>query len=319
MTFHALTIDLEDWHQSFHRRLTGEVIRPTPGVVSATHRLLDMLDEARIRATFFVVGGVADAYPELVQEVVRRGHEVGSHTYGHGLIFRMEPAAFKADVERSVDRLQDITGQPVLGFRAPEFSVGHLRHWCFEILVELGFRYDSSVFPLPRVRYGISEAPRHPFAITTPSGTIHEYPLATWEVGRFRLPVAGGSYFRLLPGPLLLRALGALDEGERTAVLYFHPYEFHTRWLLPSRPAWRWGFRTSELGFALSRILLHNFRTGKICERLRPLLARFAFMPLGDIYRATFEVDPPRRPEGDQHDRKPSSIRAPTRGMNGRG
>jgi hypothetical protein len=189
-------------------------------------------------------------------------------------------------VERSLFRLQDLTGKPVLGFRAPEFSVVHLRHWCFEILAELGFRYDSSVFPLPHVRYGIPEAPRHPFAITTPAGTIHEYPLATWDVGRFHLPVAGGSYFRLLPARLLHRALSALDESERTAVLYFHPYEFHVRWLVPSRLAWR-NLRASDLKFTFSRILLHNFRTNLIREHLRSLLAQFTFRPLGDIYRAT--------------------------------
>ena len=292
MTVHALTIDLEDWHQLFHRRLTGEVIRPTPAVVSAAHRLLDLLDEAGVRATFFVVGNVADTYPGLVREVARRGHEIGTHTYSHELIFRMEPAAFKADVERSLAGLQDLTGQPILGFRAPEFSVSHLRHWCFEILAELGLRYDSSVFPLPHVRYGIPEAPRHPFEISTPAGTIHEFPLATWDVGRFHLPVAGGSYFRLLPAHLLRRALNALDENERTAVLYFHPYEFHTGWLVPSQRAWR-NLRASNLKFTLSRILLHNFRTKLIGERLKPLLAQFTFMPLGDIYRATFATAPP--------------------------
>ncbi len=290
MTVHALTIDLEDWHQLFHRRLTGEVIQPTPAVVSATHRLLDMLDEAGIRATFFVVGNVADTFPELVREVVRRGHEIGSHTHSHELIFRMKPAAFKADVERSLAKLQDLTGQPILGFRAPEFSVGHLRHWCFEILAELGFRYDSSVFPLPRVRYGIPDASRYPFEITTPGGAIYEYPLATWDAGRLRLPIAGGSYFRLLPGRLLQRALNAIDESGRTAVLYFHPYEFHTGWLSPSRPAWRRSLRASNLKFTLSRILLHNFRTNVIGQRLKPLLAKFEFMPLGDIYRATHEI-----------------------------
>jgi polysaccharide deacetylase family protein (PEP-CTERM system associated) len=290
MTVHALTIDLEDWHQLFHRRLTGEVIRPTPVVVGETHRLLDMLDEAGVRATFFVVGNVAETHPELVREVVGRGHEIGSHTHSHELIFHMEPAAFKADMERSLARLQELTGQPILGFRAPEFSVSHLRHWCFEILAELGFRYDSSVFPLPRVRYGIPEAPRHPFAIATPSGTIQEYPLATWDAGRFRLPVAGGSYFRLLPSSLLHRALNDIDESGCTAVLYFHPYEFHTGWLNPSWPAWRRSLRATNLKFTLSRILLHNFRTNLIGQRLKPLLTRFRFMPLGDIYRATHEI-----------------------------
>ena len=290
MTAHALTIDLEDWHQLFHRRLTGEEIRPTKAVVGATHRLLDVLDEAGVRATFFVLGNVAEAYPELVREVVRRGHEVGSHTHSHELIFNLEPATFRADMERSLGGLQDLTGQPILGFRAPEFSVGHLRHWCFEILAELGFRYDSSVFPLPHARYGIPEAPRHPFAISTPNGEIQEFPLATWDFGRLRLPIAGGSYFRLLPGRLLQRALNAIDESGRTAVLYFHPYEFHTGWLSPSRPAWRRSLRASNLKFTLSRILLHNFRTNLIGERLKPLLSRFRFMPLGDIYRATHEI-----------------------------
>jgi polysaccharide deacetylase family protein (PEP-CTERM system associated) len=290
MTVHALTIDLEDWHQLFHRRLTGEELQPTQAVVSATHRLLDMLDETNIRATFFVVGNVAETYPGLVQEVVRRRHEVGSHTYSHELIFRMKPAAFKADMERSLAGLQDLTGQPILGFRAPEFSVGHLRHWCFEILTELGFRYDSSVFPLPHARYGIPEAPSYPFVIGTPSGEIQEYPLATWDAGRFRLPVAGGSYFRLLPSSFLDRALSAIDQSGRTAVLYFHPYEFHAGWLSPSRAAWRRSLRASNLRFTLSRILLHNLRTNVIGQRLRPLLTRFDFMPLGDLYRATHGV-----------------------------
>jgi polysaccharide deacetylase family protein (PEP-CTERM system associated) len=288
MTAHALTIDLEDWHQLMHRRLTGEVIRPTSTVLATTQRLLDMLDEAEVRATFFVVGNITETYPQLVREVLRRGHEVGSHTHSHELIFRMEPSAFKADVERSLVKLQDLTGQPVHGFRAPEFSVGHLRHWCFEILAELGFRYDSSVFPLPHVRYGIPEAPRRPFAIMTPSGTIQEYPLATWDLGRFRLPVAGGSYFRLLPERLVYRALNAIDESGLTTVLYFHPYEFHTGWLTPSRLAWQRSLRASNLKFTLSRVFLHNVRTNVIAQRLLPLLTRFEFMPLGDVYRATF-------------------------------
>src|SRR5919202_2775654 len=215
MNIHALTIDLEDWHQLVHRQLPEEVVRPTPGVVSATHRLLDMLDEVDVRATFFVLGNVAETYPELVREVAHRGHEIGSHTYSHELIFRMKPAAFKADMERSLGQLQDLTGQPVLGFRAPEFSVGHLRHWCFEILAELGFRYDSSVFPVQGARYGIPEAPRYPFAIATPSGTLYEYPLATWDVGRFRVPVAGGSYFRLLPSGFLRSELNDIDAQKR--------------------------------------------------------------------------------------------------------
>jgi peptidoglycan/xylan/chitin deacetylase (PgdA/CDA1 family) len=119
MTAHALTVDLEDWHQLFHRQLTGEVIRPTRAVVSATHHVLDMLDEARIRATFFVLGNVADTYPELVREVVGRGHEIGSHGYSHELIFRLQPATFKADVERSLVKLQTLPANLYWGFVPP--------------------------------------------------------------------------------------------------------------------------------------------------------------------------------------------------------
>jgi polysaccharide deacetylase family protein (PEP-CTERM system associated) len=220
------------------RRLTGATISPTRTVVATTHGVLDMLGEAGVRATFFVVGNVAGTYPELVREVARRRDEIGSHTHSHELIFRMDPSAFKADVERSTATLQDLTGQPVLWFRAPKFPVGHLRHWCFEILSKLGLRHDSSVFPLLRVRHGFPEAPRSPFEIATPNGPIQEYPLATWNIGRFRLPFSGGSYFRLLPDRLVHRALDAIDESGLTAVLYFHAYEFHGGCLIPPGPAW---------------------------------------------------------------------------------
>ena len=280
VTSHALTVDLEDWHQLLYRRVTGQTIPPARAAVEATHALLQLLDETGVRATFFVVGSVADAYPELVREVAARGHEIGSHTYGHELVYRLEPGAFKADLERSRAQLQELTGQPVLGFRAPEFSVGSLGHWSFEVIAEAGFRYDSSVFPVPGARYGIPDAPRHPFAIETPSGTLHEFPLATWDVGRLRLPVAGGSYFRLLPRRLLRRALLDGAAAGRTAVLYFHPYEFSRRRLSLAGLSWRQRLRPAHLKFNV----LHNAGTGLIGRRLRSLLAEFAFGRLGDIY-----------------------------------
>ncbi len=293
MTSHALTVDLEDWHQLLHRRVTGKSIAPTRAAVEATHALLALLDETGVRATFFVVGSVAAAYPELVREVAARGHEIGSHTYGHELIYRLEPRAFKADLERSRAQLQELTGQPVLGFRAPEFSVGSLGHWSFEVIAEVGFRYDSSVFPVPGARYGIPDAPRQPFAIETPSGTLHEFPLATWDVGRLRLPVAGGSYFRLLPRRLLRRAMLDGEAAGRTAVLYFHPYEFSRRRLTLAGLSWRQRLRPAHLKFSV----LHNAGTGLIGRRLRPLLAQFAFGPLGDIYaRSVVEAGAPAPP-----------------------
>lgn len=281
MPVHALTVDLEDWHQLLRQRITGTLLPASTAVVRDTHRLLDLLEETHVRATFFVLGSVAERYPELVRELVRRGHEVGSHTYRHELIYRMTPNTFRRDIIRAKAQLEDLTGQSVIGFRAPEFSVERLDHWSFAILAELGFRYDSSVFPVPGARYGIPEAPQHPFVIATPAGHIHEFPLATWTVGARRLPVAGGSYFRLLPARLLQRAFHDLDEDGATAVLYFHPYEFHRGWLAVKKLSWRQRLRPSTMKYTL----LHNACTRQIAGRLQSLLRRYSFQPLGEIYR----------------------------------
>jgi polysaccharide deacetylase family protein (PEP-CTERM system associated) len=281
LTAHALTIDLEDWHQLVARKLTGVLGPPSRSVVTSTHRLLDLLDEVKVRATFFVLGLTAEAYPELVRDVSQRGHEVGSHTHAHELVYRMEPAAFRADLGRSVKSLQDLTGQPVLGFRAPEFSVARLGHWCFEVMAEMGLRYDSSVFPLSGPRYGIPDAPRHPFDITTKSGTIREFPLATWGAGRRRWPVAGGTYFRILPSALLRRAFREIDGEGRAAILYFHPYEFSDEFLTARGVPWRRRLSSANLRFTIQ----YNFLTGSIARRLRPLLTSLTFRTLGEIYR----------------------------------
>lgn len=281
MTAHAVTVDLEDWHQLVHRRVTGRLIPPSRSVVDATRRLLDLLDGAGVRATFFVMGTVAEAYPELVAEVARRGHEVGSHTHAHELIYRMGRDAFRADLERSVGVLRELTGRPVLGFRAPEFSVGSLNHWCFEALAGAGLRYDSSVFPMTGPRYGIAGAPRRPFAIPTPAGTIREYPVAVWGSGRRAVPVAGGTYFRFVPAGVLQRALAGFDAAGTPAVFYFHPYEFSREFLRLRGLTAGQRLRPANLKYTA----LHNLLTGRIARRLRPLLASQTFQPLGEIYR----------------------------------
>lgn len=279
MTLHALTIDLEDWHQLMYRR-AGREVHPSKNVVCDTERLLDFLDQAGTLATFFVLGYVADAYPHLVREIDRRGHEIGSHSSAHLLVHEMNPDTFKKDVESSRKQLQDLTGQQVLGFRAPEFSVGSLNHWCFDVLAEVGFRYDSSVFPWAAARYGIADAPREPFPVDTPGGVLWEFPLATWQLGGRRLPIAGGTYFRLLPAFVLSRGLADLDSCGRAAVLYFHPYEFHSGWLYLSNLSWSERLNAEYLKF-LQR---HNFLTSRIALRLRPLLEQFTFAPLGQLY-----------------------------------
>lgn len=284
MTTHALTIDLEDWHQLLVRRVTGHPGSSREGVVAGTHRLLELLDEVGIRATFFVVGMLCDERPDLVREVSDRGHEIGSHTQHHRLIGSMDRDTFRDEVNTARKRLQDLTGQPVDGFRAPEFSVGSLDHWCFDMLVEAGFSYDSSVIPV-QARYGIPGAPRAPFILDTVGGNhIVEFPLATWNVGERRVPIGGGSYWRFLPSPVLGRAISDLDLGNVPAVLYFHPYEFTRGVLFGS--AHDIGLR-GVLGLHhLKYAALHNFRTASIARRLKRMLGRFQFAPLCELQAA---------------------------------
>lgn len=295
MTQFAFTVDLEDWHQLVRRQITGEVREATPAVVTATHRLLDVLDDARVRATFFVLGLVAMRYPELIREIASRGHEIGSHTLDHQLISHQSPNHFKADVVRSRQQLQDLTGQPVLGFRAPEFSVSALDHWCFRVLAEAGFEYDSSVFPWARARYGIPNAPCHPFLINTDAGRIQEFPLAVWSRDRFQIPVAGGTYYRLLPGRLLLRSLRAVAEMSGTAVVYAHPYAFYSGWLYLSDLGWQDLLHPKHL----RHCVLHNFATAQKVQRLQLLLHTFSFVPLGEIY-ASMTAHPPELHGGER-------------------
>jgi polysaccharide deacetylase family protein (PEP-CTERM system associated) len=287
MTSHALTIDLEDWHQMIQRRVTGVLDPPSSHVVDSTQRLLDLLDSVHVKATFFVVGMVAEAYPALIREVSDRGHEIGSHSHLHRLVHTLAPAEFREEMWSARRALQDLTGQPVLGFRAPEFSVLRLDHWSFDVLAEVGFTYDSSVFPT-RARYGIPDAPRTPFEISTSSGALTEFPIATWALGGRRVAMGGGSYFRVLPGPLLEFAIRALDREGTSAVLYFHPYEFHEGWLHLSGMATGTHWHPEYAKY----LVLHNLLTSRIWRRARPILKHFEFRRLGDIHQSRLSAFP---------------------------
>jgi polysaccharide deacetylase family protein (PEP-CTERM system associated) len=282
MPVHALTIDLEDWQQMMSRRLTGRYGEPSSSTERATLRLLDVLDESKVRATFFVAGLLAEKFPQIVREVKLRGHEIASHSYAHRPIFTLSPDEFRDDLRRSKGQLEDLTGAKVHGFRAPEFSVVALDHWCFGILAELGFSYDSSVFPISGVRYGIANAPSRPFQISTDSGALWEFPLATWKWHGRTIPLAGGTYFRFLPQSTLRRAVKELDA---TSVFYFHPYEFGDGILRLQNLELK-----ERLSFGyLKYRLLHNFRTGRILRTLKPILTELEFRPLGETCAALRE------------------------------
>ena len=192
-----------------------------------TFRLLDLLDETGVKATFYVVGEIAASHPRLVRAMADRGHEVGSHGWDHRRVHRFDAAGFAEDLRRSVAALEQATGAAVVGYRAPTFSISRPTAWAADVLAESGLRYDTSVFPVRHARYGVPDAPRTPFLLAGERGHILELPPTTWRMLGPNLPVAGGGYFRLFP--LAAMRAGIRQHSRLTpavAMLYFHPWEF---------------------------------------------------------------------------------------------
>ena len=197
----AMTVDVEDY---FHVSVFDGVVPRhawdglESRVCANTERLLGIFDETGVRATFFVLGWVAERFPALVRAIAAEGHEVASHGHGHRLVYDLTRAAFRDDIRRSKDLLESATGKPVFGYRAPSYSVTCRSLWALDVLIEEGFRYDASIFPIYHDRYGIPTSPRHPYLLQR-EYTLLEAPGSTVKWGPFNLPVAGGGYFRILP------------------------------------------------------------------------------------------------------------------------
>jgi len=195
---------------------------------NSTCWLLDQLAQLEIAATFFVVGETAQHHPDLIRQIADAGHEVASHSWDHQRLHLLTPAAFREDVRKSKDTLEQLTGREVLGYRAPTFSIGPRTSWAVDVLAELGFEYDSSIYPIWHDRYGIPKAPRGPFRARGSAAEMLELPPATWRKLGMNIPAGGGGYFRLLPLSWVERAIRQISESCNPAVatLYFHPWDF---------------------------------------------------------------------------------------------
>jgi polysaccharide deacetylase family protein (PEP-CTERM system associated) len=219
----VISIDMEDWPQSTWDRSLPISDRAERNA----QRLLDILAENGKKATIFVLGKLAERFPAIVKRMVDEGHEIGSHGYGHEEIFHQTAETFREDVRRSKDILEGICGKAVVGFRAPDFSIVLTTTWALDILAELGFEYDSSIFPIKHRRYGIPDWPSHPVRLCLASGRdIVELPIATVSLVGRRLPIGGGGYHRLLPSSLILGAVSHVLKKGMPFIAYCHPYEF---------------------------------------------------------------------------------------------
>lgn len=192
-----------------------------------TEIILNFLSKKKLKATFFFLGWVAEKYPEMVIDVVKDGHEIASHGYAHSMITHQTPEEFKTDLKKSLEILNSLSDAPVLGYRAPTFSVTKKTMWALPIMFEAGIRYDSSVFPIYHDRYGIPDAPREPYPIyENGADRLMEFPMTTASLGRFNLPCSGGGYFRLYPFPLTLKLMKKCQQEGRSIIFYAHPWEF---------------------------------------------------------------------------------------------
>jgi len=253
----CISVDVEDWPQSSWDR----ALPISPRAADNTRRVLNLLDEAGVRATMFVLGKFAEKYPNMVREIHNAGHEVACHGYGHEEIFKQSKQAFREDIRRSKGLIEQAIGQRVVGYRAPDFSVVPQTLWALGVLAGEGFSYDSSIFPVRNRRYGIPGWPTEPIRVVLPSNiTIHELPIATFRGPGGNWPVGGGGYHRLLPSPMI-RYFARRTLNVAPFVFYCHPYEFDSRELkeiplkLPLRTRLHQGLGRRRFGHRFRKFL----------------------------------------------------------------
>lgn len=269
----AMSVDVEDYFQvsAFDRVVprsswSGRESR----VVANTERLLGIFDATGVRATFFVLGWVAEAYPHLVRRIAQLGHEVASHGNRHDLVYNLTLDEFRDDIRRAKAVLEEVAEVPVVGYRAPSYSITERSLWALDVLIEEGYTYDASIFPIHHDRYGIPDAPRHFHVREGSAGSIVEVPASTVRYGGVNLPTGGGGYFRLLPYAVTRWAFRRVNQVEgRPVIFYLHPWEID-----PNQPRIAAG--------PLTR-LRHYTNLGQTERRLRRLMSQFAFTTVREV------------------------------------
>jgi len=273
----ALSFDFEDWTQLVRRRLgSANWDRPGAALERQMQVVFGLLDDLDANATFFLLGMTAARYPALVERIAARGDEIACHGYAHARVYEQTPDEFWRDVAESVELIERLTGRRPVGYRAPAFSINVDTPWAYEILAELGFAYDSSLYDSPRIRRRLRGAPAAPHRLELESGReLWELPLAVWRVSGRTLPVGGGAYWRVLPAPLLARALGHVADHTPYPALYFHPYECDPEPLkvpLAEQPTPR------QRLFAALKDVQRNPGRRRVVPRIRKIAEQFRFV-----------------------------------------
>src|SRR5262245_359321 len=266
----AISVDVEEYYHGmeFERALSASELKRLPSRVEASvDRVLALFAEREVKATFFIVGSVAKAHPRMIRRIAAEGHEMGCHGYAHQLVWRQTPVEFRRDIRDARGVVEDLTGTEILGYRAPNYSIGAEIPWAFDILAEEGFRYDSSVYPIHHDRYGLPEAPRFPYVLRNSAvGALWEFPIGTVRALGVNFPIGGGGPFRLLPYSWFRIGLARVNRREgRGLMFYFHPWELDPDQPRPRMP-WSHSFR-------------HYVNLSREEGKLRRLLQEFTFAP----------------------------------------
>jgi polysaccharide deacetylase family protein (PEP-CTERM system associated) len=271
----AFSVDVEDWYQVAD--FDAVVRRDAWGdyesrIARNTDKMLQLCADAGVKGTFFILAWNVERHPEVVRRIAEAGHEVASHGYGHHLIYTQTPEQFREDIRRAKALIEDASGTPVLGYRAPSLSITTESLWALDELLEAGYRYDSSVFPVRDSLYGLPDAPRFPYVIRERDGReLMEFPITTTQAFGRNLPLGGGGYLRVFPYRYMWWGMRRVNRAERQpSVVYVHPWEID-----PEQPrlktAGRRGFSTHYVGL------------GGTERKLRRMLGDFRFAPLRDV------------------------------------
>ncbi len=269
----ALTVDVEDYYQV---EAFADVVKREDWskwesrVERNTQKLLNLFAQRNVKATFFMLGYVAEKHPQLLREIVAAGHELACHGYHHRLIYTQTPEEFRTDLCRAKHLLEDLGGVSVIGYRAPSYSITAQSLWALDILLEEGFQYDSSIFPVHHDRYGLPEAERFPHVLQRAAGGIVEFPPSTVQLFGTNLPISGGGYFRILPYSLFRQGWHRINRKESEAAIFFlHPWEVD-----PEQPV---------VPGKKINILRHRLNLRRTYHRLEKLLTEFQFAPVRQV------------------------------------
>ncbi|MBK9315635.1 MAG: DUF3473 domain-containing protein [Acidobacteria bacterium] len=271
----ALTVDVEDYYQV--ESFTDVVPREkwagwAPRIDRNTDKILSLFDERGVYGTFFILGWVAERNPQIVRRIADAGHEIACHSYGHHLIQNQTQAEFRADLIRAKRLIEDQSGQRVIGYRAPTYSITPRTLWALDILIEEGFQYDSSIFPIYHDRYGMPGAERFPHLIRTVSGEIVEFPPSTLRLAGQNIPLAGGGYFRIMPYRFFSWGVRRINRTEQQSAIFM----VH---------AWEVDEDQPRISGTWLNVWRHRNNLSRTLPRLQRLLSDFNFAPMRDLLR----------------------------------